>query len=95
MLVADVFVPPGRLSIREHRHPSVAEILELRRGHLDLRVGAATASRHADLASAQRGKRSGLSVKSPSTPCSPTKRRMSAIAAARPASPLPAACRNV
>jgi quercetin dioxygenase-like cupin family protein len=38
MLVADVFVPPGRRSIGEHRHPSVAEILHLRRGHLDLRI---------------------------------------------------------
>jgi quercetin dioxygenase-like cupin family protein len=38
MLVADVFVPPGRRSIGEHSHPSIAEIVKVRRGHLDLRV---------------------------------------------------------
>jgi quercetin dioxygenase-like cupin family protein len=38
MLVADVFVPPGRRSIGEHSHPSIAEIVKVRRGHLDLRI---------------------------------------------------------
>jgi quercetin dioxygenase-like cupin family protein len=38
MLVADVHVPPGRRSIGEHSHPSIAEIVKVRRGHLDLLV---------------------------------------------------------
>jgi quercetin dioxygenase-like cupin family protein len=41
LLVADVFVPPGGSGIGDHLHPGVEEVVTVKRGHLDLRVGGA------------------------------------------------------
>ena len=39
LLVADVFVRPGGAGIGDHLHPGVEEVITVKRGHLDLRVG--------------------------------------------------------
>jgi quercetin dioxygenase-like cupin family protein len=39
LLVADVFVRPGGCGIGDHVHPAVDEVITVKRGHVDLRVG--------------------------------------------------------
>jgi hypothetical protein len=39
LLLADLFVRPGGSGIGDHVHPAVEEVITVKRGHVDLRVG--------------------------------------------------------